>query len=223
MSKSAGAIFPSSRFTRVCIIPFVAWSWRPGWVVRAWRPSRHTEHKLGPGGLCLGCGRYSSCATPGTSAHVFCLAQGGKSSSQQESWEGGSLSLQSSRMRKLQLLMLAHSGQLLVKIILAHCQHLLADQRKGFSILLSLTWGKFCYSPGSEALGSLTRLCLHQTIHAHSGLHPLLHIHSLLGSPYLVGLAIFQTFSWLLSSGDLWSVIWECYALHLHKMNLIKL
>lgn len=132
-------------------------------------------------------------------------------------------------MGKLQLLILVHTAQLLVKNIVARCQHcmqtrtLYADQTKvvfffyssepnqGKALPLPWVWDTGVFDMAVPMLSY---------IHSLRNLSYL--AHSFLGSPYLVSIAIFQMLSWLFRCGDLWPMIWECYKLHPYKINLIR-
>lgn len=132
-------------------------------------------------------------------------------------------------MGKLQLLILVHTAQLLVKNIVARCQHcmqtrtLYADQRKFFFFSYSSepNQGKALPLPWVWDTGVFD-MAVPMTSYIHSLRNLSYLAHSFLGSPYLVSIAIFQMLSWLFRCGDLWPMIWECCKLHPYKINLIK-
>lgn len=210
-SKSAGVIFPSSRCSHVCLC-------RPlccfviDWGGEGKKTVQRRSRKAGV--WYLG-GRYTSYATTWISAPFF---PGRKSSSHRRVW-GGVVSACSqplwgcSRMGKLQLLILVHTAQLLVKNIVAHCQHCMQTIESFFFffLLLPWVWGTGVFDM-AVPMSSNIHSCRNWSCLAHS----------FLGSPYLVGIAIFQMLSWLSSCGDQWPGICEWHELHPYKINLIK-
>lgn len=135
-------------------------------------------------------------------------------------------------MGKLQLLILVHTAQLLVKNIVARCQHsmqtrtLYADQTKVFFFFFFYSsepnQGKALPLPWVWDTGVFD-MALPMSSYIHSLRNLSYLAHSFLGSPYLVSIAIFQMLSWLFRCGDLWPMIWECYKLHPYKINKVIL